>query len=95
VKTAFTLADRVTVRDDFSKHVLATSGVDKEASLEEDLAFKLEPSSRERSLQILSKHCVNIGKQAVGGSEPAHPASKGQVEARQYNIRISRLVNNA
>jgi len=67
IKTAFTLADRVSVRDEFSKHILASSGVAKEVGLKEDLAFELKPSSRERSLQILSKHGVSVGNRPLVG----------------------------
>jgi len=67
VKTAFTSADRVSVRDAFSKRVLVSSGVANDVSQEEDLAFKLKPSDRERSLQILSKHCVNVDNRPLVG----------------------------
>ena len=81
VKTAFTSADRVSVRDDFSKHVLISSGVAKEVGLEEDLAFKLKPSSRERSLQILSKHGVNVSNKPLVGVNlrTLHPKARSKV----------------
>ena len=67
VKIAFIIADRVSVRDGVPKRVSVSSGVAREISLEEALAFKLKPSSRERSLQILSKHGVNVSNRPLVG----------------------------
>jgi len=64
---AFKLADRVTVRDKFSKNVLIISGVSKKVSIEEDLAFKLRPSNFSISLKVLALHGVDTSHKPIVG----------------------------
>ena len=67
MRIAFSLADRVTVRDGFSRKVLVASGVSREIGVEEDLAFRLTPSSAENSLRILLKHGVDVSHRPLIG----------------------------
>ena len=67
LKIAFTLADKVTVRDTFSKYTLMLSDVPREVEIEEDLAFKLEPIDDESALRILSHHGVDLSRKLVVG----------------------------
>jgi len=81
VRVAFRLADKVSVRDDFSRRVLSLSGVTREIDLEEDLAFKLRPSDLETSLSILAKHNVDIQHKPLIGVNlrTLHPSVRGNV----------------
>jgi len=67
MKVVFTLADEVSVRDGFSKRVLIALGITRKIGIEEDLAFRLKPSSRGRALQILSQHGVNVNRRPLIG----------------------------
>ena len=67
LKIAFTLANKVTVRDAFSKYTLMLSGISREIELEEDPAFKLEPVDDDRALHILSRHGVDLSRKLVVG----------------------------
>jgi len=81
VRVAFGLADKASVRDDFSRRVLSLSGVIREIDLEEDLAFKLGPSDLETSLSILAKHNVNIQHKPIVGINlrTLHPSVRDNI----------------
>ena len=67
LKIAFALADKVTVRDIFSKYTLMLSGVFREVEFEEDLAFRLEPIDEDSARYILSHHGVDLSRKLVVG----------------------------
>lgn len=67
MRLASKLADRVSIRDDFSRRALLLTGLDRSAEFEEDLTFKLKPVNHERSLQILRSHRVNVGNRPLVG----------------------------
>ncbi|MEM4488931.1 MAG: polysaccharide pyruvyl transferase family protein [Desulfurococcaceae archaeon] len=81
IRVAFGLADKVSVRDRFSRRVLSLSGVTRETGLEEDLAFKLSPSDLETSLSILAEHGVNIQHKPLVGVNlrTLHPSVRGNI----------------
>jgi len=67
LKITFTLADKVTARDTFSKHTLMLSGISREVEFEEDLAFKLELVDDSSTLSILSHYGVDLSRKLVVG----------------------------
>ncbi len=66
IKLTFTIADKVTVRDEFSRQVLSLCGVLRNVEIEDDLAFTLKPIY-EKSLHILSKHGVSLDHKPLIG----------------------------
>jgi len=61
-RAAFKLADRVTVRDKFSRECLRLFGIRREIEIEEDLALKLKPLSAEDIEPILSKYDITLNE---------------------------------
>jgi polysaccharide pyruvyl transferase WcaK-like protein len=60
VRLSFNLADKITVRDEFSKKCLVLSGIKKEIKIEEDLALRLKPLDVNDIEKILHKYSIDI-----------------------------------